>query len=213
MDDQITTLKPNSHKYKEEQEEKRKNIEKIVKGKVTTKKKSLGQRFAETFIKSDVEDVKSYILFDLIVPAIVDTFRDTINGAVDMFLYGGSGRGRNRSSTYSRNRTYTSYQRYYDEDPRNRRRESDAPRRRAAGKDFDTEIVLESRMEAEEVLDQLLSIIDEYGSVDVGDFYSLVGLDSDWTARKYGWTELGSAKVLRIREGYVISLPRPILLD
>lgn len=191
----------NSHKAKAEKQavEKRK-VEKVVKGRVKVKKKGELGKFAGMFISEDAGDVKSYILLDVIIPLIKKGITET----VDMILYGGSGSGsRNGSSKIS-------YSSYYD------RRDSD---RRAAHStvrtgryDFDS-IVLESRGEAEEVLDRLCELIDTYKVASVADLYDLVGVDFEYTDNKYGWTNLRNAEVMRVRDGYTLKLPKALPID
>ena len=64
--------KPNSHKSKEEQKDlvPEKRVEKVISGTVKPKKKSEMQKFADVFISEDVNNVKSYIVMDVLVPAI-----------------------------------------------------------------------------------------------------------------------------------------------
>ena len=56
---EIEDVKPNSHKYKEEQKKKaaegEKRVEKVVKGQVKTKKKGELSKFAEIFISEDIK--------------------------------------------------------------------------------------------------------------------------------------------------------------
>lgn len=75
------------------------------------------------------------------------------------------------------------------------------------------DLIFETRGEAEEVLTNLLDIIADYQVVSVADLYDLVGITAPFTANRYGWTELGSANVSRIREGYIINLPKPKAID
>jgi len=42
-------------------------------GGVTVKKKSFGDKLKETFIKQDLEDVRDYIIWDIVVPTIART--------------------------------------------------------------------------------------------------------------------------------------------
>ena len=52
-----------------------KEIKKVVKGKVTTQKKSIGEKFADTFLAEDVDSVKVYFWQDLFVPTVKKTCR------------------------------------------------------------------------------------------------------------------------------------------
>ena len=51
-------------------------------------------------------------------------------------------------------------------------------------------------------------IMEEYGIVRVADLYDLVGITGDYTDNKYGWTNIRSAEVVRVRDGYKIKMPR-----
>jgi hypothetical protein len=82
-------------------------------------------------------------------------------------------------------------------------------RRARARHDFD-EIVLESRGEAEEVLDRMFDLLSRYDSVSVADLYELTGIQSAHTDQKWGWPDLRGSQVTRTRTGgYVIDLPEP----
>ena len=75
-------------------------------------------------------------------------------------------------------------------------------------------IVLESRGDAESVLDSMGEIIDQYGMVKVADLYDLVGLTGSYTDNNYGWTNLSTAHVVRLNDGgYLIKLPRALPID
>ena len=85
--------KPNSHKSKEEQKDlvPEKRVEKVISGTVKPKKKSEMQKFADVFISEDVNNVKSYIVMDVLVPAIKKAISDIVTNGIDMILYGEAG--------------------------------------------------------------------------------------------------------------------------
>lgn len=195
----------NSHKKKEELVEKKRVVEKVVKGKVKTRKKSLGKRVAENLIEDDGRSVMSYILQDVLIPAAKNTIQDMVTGGIEMLLFGGS-EPRDSRVRRDRGRSYVSYSKYYDRDERRPRRD------RRSNHIFD-EVILDSRKEAEDALFGLVSILDEYDFATVADFYDLVGISSSYTDQKWGWDNLSSACVKRTRDGYVISLPRTIPID
>jgi hypothetical protein len=56
-------------------------------------------------------------------------------------------------------------------------------------------------------------LIDTYGIVSVADFYDLVGITGNYTDNKYGWNNIHSASIVRVREGYMIKLPRALALN
>ena len=75
------------------------------------------------------------------------------------------------------------------------------------------DIIFPNRGEAEKVLDKMEELIDYYGLVSVADLYELVGLAGDYPDNKYGWTSIRSAEVMRVRNGYILKLPKAIVLD
>ena len=59
----------------------------------------------------------------------------------------------------------------------------------------------------------MIDLIDEYGVVSVKDLYSYAGKKTDYTKEKYGWYDLSNASVERVREGYLLKLPKPVVID
>lgn len=191
----------NSHKSKSQQlddsPQQEKRIEKIVSGAVTAKKKTKLNKLTSLFIPEDVNDVKAYVMEDVIVPAIKDIILDTIQ----TFL--GIDKRSNRRATASK----ISYQRYYDNNRRGTIMNEPTRSGRNAGYDYN-DVVLETRGDAEAVLTRLDELIDEYGMASVADLYDLCDLPGNYTDNKYGWTNIRNASVQRVAKGYLIKLPR-----
>lgn len=198
--------KPNSNRFKEEQNEKveEKRIEKVVTGKVLTKKRSKANRFFDEIISEDAKNVKSYVFGEVLIPAIKKAISDIVTDGIDIILYGESRKSGRRNSISDR----VSYRSYYDD------RSSREPRNtyRNVGYSYD-DIILDSRGEAEEVLARMDELMDTYGLVRVADLYDLVGITGNYTDNKYGWTNIRNAEVLRVREGYMIKMPRAVPID
>lgn len=183
----------NSRKSREETVEREKK-EKIVKGKVTTKKKSELNKIADSFISEDVANVKSYILKDVLLPAAKKALSDIVTNGVDMLLYGETGVSKKKSHNVS----YTSYSSNKRNDYRHTRRDD---------YDFD-DIIFESRTEANDVLITMEETLDRFNRVTVLDFYDFVGITGRFTDDRYGWFDLATARVVPCRGGYKIKLPR-----
>lgn len=194
--------KPNSHKFREGQTEALtdKKIEKVVRGKVKTKPRSGMSKITDVFISEDASNVKSYIMMDVLVPAVKKAISDIVRDGIDMILYGES-RGRKSSSSSS----YVSYRDYSRSDDRDRFRDS----RTRSGYNHD-DIILETRGEAEEVLTRMDELIDTYGVVSVADLYDLIGKSCEYTDNKYGWTNIRNAEPIRVRDGYMLKLPKAL---
>ena len=186
----------NSHSARENSTPPDKKMGKVVTGAAKTRKKSEAKKLANTFLPDDVTSVKSYILMDVIVPGVKNAIADVVS----IMLFGEAGRIGGKKGNGSK----VSYQRYYD-DRRDDRR--DYARPRSAAYDYD-DIIFESRGDADLVLDQLEAAINQFGLASVADLYDLAGITCpNYTANKYGWTDIRSARVVRIRDGYILQLP------
>ena len=200
----MTEYRANSHKAKAEQKQEqteRKKLEPIAKGKA--KKKNEIKKFTDVFLAEDITSVKSYIINDVLIPAAKKAISDIVTNGIDMILYGEvKGRDRRRDGG-----SRVSYTKYYERD-----RDYDRRRERRSVYDYD-DIILDTRSEAEEVLNRMDDLIDNYGMVSVADLYDLVGITGNYTDNKYGWTNLRSAEVRRTRDGYLIKLPKALPFD
>lgn len=49
----------------------------------------------------------------------------------------------------------------------------------------------------------------KYETVSVADLYELLGLDFNYTDEKWGWVNLDDAGIRRVRNGYLLDLPKP----
>lgn len=202
-----TEYKSNSHKSKTIASEttttqvktvpEKKVTKAIVKG--TVKKKN---KIVDAFVSEDTQNIKNYIVMEVLIPAIKKAVVDIVTDGISMMLYGDTSHGRRSSSSAS----YISYNKYSD---RRDDRSYSSSRSRYSYDD----IVLQSRSEAEEVLDAMYGMLDTYGVVSVADMYDLVGVSGNYTDNKYGWTNLRNAEPIRVGNGYMLKLPKAMPID
>lgn len=69
------------------------------------------------------------------------------------------------------------------------------------------DIVVPTRVEANDLLDRLLTMVSSNDSVSVSDLYTLVGIADNFDDSKYGWTDLNDIKVTRTYSGFKLDLP------
>lgn len=178
-------------------EPERKPVGKVIVGNVRTEKKGGLRKFLGAFISDDISDVKSYVWYNVIVPAV----KRTLSDAVDVALNGESSK-KNRYSA-----SLGSYRGGYPKESSEKR--------------FDIrnlyevdDIVLESYGDAELILDEMNAAIDKYGLVSVSDLYDMLGKpDGTHTDCKYGWNSLRTARIVPVRNGFALRLPRVIPLN
>lgn len=199
---EINDYKSNSNKSKSDNALTEHKVEKVVTGKVITKKKSGFQKFTDEFISEDAKNIKSYIFGEVLLPSIKKAISDIVVNGIDMILYGSSG-GARRSTADK-----VSYGSYYD------RRDPVRDRSTTYSSSYSyDDIILNSRGEAEDVLARMDEIMETYGLVRVTDLYDLVGITGNYTDNKYGWTNIRNAQIVHVRDGYMIKMPRAIPID
>lgn len=164
-------------------DKKKPEAEKLVSEPVTESKPGLGKRFKSIFLGSDFKGASSYIVVDVLFPAVRNMVVDATTQGVERFVYGEADpRGKNRPTS----RGGTTYNR-----PVNRggaRPERDSRRGRPNSNQPTTnEIVLSSRADADDVIVQMLKDIDDYDHVSVADYRQMVGLPSTFVDNNWGW--------------------------
>ena len=189
---------------------KKEEVKPVVRGSVK-RKTSIWRGVRDEFISEDAPTVGSYILYDILLPALRDLISDIGHGALDMAMGTDNRRYRSRRD----DRSYISYNRYYDDrDRRKRDRDDERYEIRRRNRDF-TDMVFEYREDAEDVLDRMCDYIERFVDVPVSYFYDLCGETDpgDFTKDDWGWTNLAGARVVKAgRKGYMIDFPkvRPI---
>lgn len=192
------------------EETKEKRVSQVVQAGAAKRKTPVSEKIAKTFFKAEnVTDIKDYLMHDVVIPAIVDAIVDFIQKGTNMLFYGDA-----RSGSTKRSSNRNDYNRISTLGGSSRRREE--PRRNTS---YDKvyrgyeSVFLESRGDAEEVIDNLVSLMDDYKMVSVADLYELVGLPSQYTDNKWGWYDIHRAQIRRVRGGWTIDLPEPEPLD
>lgn len=168
---------------------------------VSIKEPSPAKKFLSTFMQGDFKTVGTYLLHDLLLPTIKDTFIDALHSSIDI-LFNGESRYTRRGSGNSQKVNYSSI--------------SSNKNNIVRSEDLRTSViktvVFADPQDAENVLDTLCAKIDAEGCCSVADYYEVCNQKSDFTDHKWGWDTLASAKTRRVNGGYIINLPRPIRL-
>lgn len=224
-----TNFPGNSHKQKAYIPVLNKKPELVVKNPVTKVEKTTGQKISEVFLGDNLKNAMRYVLEKVLIPTAKSTISelagmggDVIRMTVDRMIYGDNIDNiiRSRRSTgpvinytnYSGKSRRPNDTRYFAENntlPRSQT--STVTTLKRVRQNFD-DIVMETRSDAEEVLTRLLDYIDNYGIVSIAEYYDMIGFETTYADFKYGWEELGQAHISRVRDGYVLHLPRPIQL-
>ena len=197
----MNTYPGNSHKSKDVKKTAptdEKKIQKRVSKPAKTKKKGELRKIAEEFIVDDVKNIKTYVITDVLIPTIKDTIWDILTNTLDMFLFNGTKDHRKHGKSSPK----ISYKDYYDS-------KNDRGRNYQIRDRFDyDDLEFDSRGEADAVLTGMLETIDQYGVVSVADMYDMADVTAPYTGNRYGCTSLRNAEVVRVRNAYIIKLPK-----
>lgn len=188
------------------------NVEEKVVTKVVTvdavkRPKSLGRKFKDLFGGGEVKGAARYVFGDVLVPALKNLVVDATSKGMERVVYGNDPRRipRPGQPRYSYNNPPSVMDRFAQRPgilpgqppgPYGRQRRQDAG-----------EILMNSRQDAELVLERLSDIIDKFEVASIADLNELVGLPSSHVDNKWGWTILNPASVRQVREGFLLDLP------
>ncbi len=191
-------------------------VEQVVASEATSRKKSLGRRLREVFIGGDTKSVINYVISDVLVPQAKDMFAEAVSQGFEKLIYGearsGSRRYGGRAPTGPGPTNYTRYA-VRGNNPIGRQGHEDRRPTASVRTQMVDDILLATRPEAELVVDRMYDLLRDYDTVTVADLHSLVGLSSSYTDQKWGWTDLQGTNVRRVRDGYVLDLPKTVSLD
>lgn len=182
-----------------------KKIDQVVTGEVIRRKRSPFARLTQNFVTEDSGSVIEYLLVEVLVPAAKSLVYDIFTQGLERKLYG---EARPKSPNQ---RGYTNYaaKTHSSATVRYSPGGTVTPlnRMQRVNHDF-SEIILEKRSDAEDVLDRLRDLIGDYGMATVSDFYDLVGLTGEFTDDKWGWRDLRNARIHPTRDGYTLRFPK-----
>ena len=187
----------------------------VVQGRVV--KKSFIRSVFGGVSASDAQDLGEHIVKNVLIPGVQNLVWDsmqsvtmTLNRTIQMMIFGPG--AVNRPSILGQalpsriSPQYVEYGATY-RDPSTR---PPSPGLRSSSKRLQiNDIVLNSRAEAEMVLDMLREVIDNYGQVTVLELYRKLNIptENNYTLADWGWTQLLTAQVHHIRQGYQLVLP------
>lgn len=198
----------NSNKSKKKVEvQKTKNIEKVVTGTVVRKPKPIGRKFKDIFLGGDVKDASGQILANVLLPALRTTIVEAISRGVEQVVFGES-RFRSQTPQYRPRIEYNNPNHKSGTDPRTRSiyLPDQAPRGRVTNRES-SDVIVETREEAELVVEKMMEILDKFESVSLADLCDIIGVDSSPIDNKWGWTMLHRIDIRPVRNGYLIDLP------
>lgn len=187
----------------------REKIKPVTSAETRDRKRGLGRQFKETFFAGNAREAAVGMVEEVVVPGIRDMLHDAVQGGIERFFYGERTSRPRRSSPLGNQATgHVNYAGMAPSGPK-------APMQRMLSRQsratFDfRDIIIPTRSEANEVLDNMFEWISRFERVSVADLYELTGIRSEHTDEKWGWTSLRGAKAVKLRQGgFLLDLPEP----
>jgi hypothetical protein len=169
----------------------------IIQGPVKEVEKKATDKAADAF-----KTAGSYILKDVLLPAVKDTAVSMVTGAIQMLCYGET-RNVPRTGTWQYGQSSSYYHGAYGAQQPVKR--SLAASNHGLG---DMELV---EVDADVVLEKIAEHIQAYGRCPVAAVKQWVGISSDCMDENYGWTTMqGFSKTRYTAETVILHLPQPV---
>ena len=163
-------------------------------------------------LKSQTEELKQHAIEDVILPGLRDAVWDIFTTTLSSLLYGTTGAGPRRQNG---SRPFTSSINYASTNSYNRMgRPQSSPNKVAKVKPRpEEELIFACKADAEAALDALRESVASYGVVSVQSLFEMCDRTAPFTSNKYGWMDLEDAYIERVREGYILRMPRSLPLE
>lgn len=181
---------------KEAPKEEKEDLKPIATGK-HIEKSGLRKKIDSMFVR-DVHDVCDHVWHEKFLPSLISA----AESLVESLLLGDEVAKRSRTLSDK-----VSYRSYYDS--RDRRDDRDRYSYSRDRYEF-AEVYLDSRAEADQILDRMDEIIRDRGFVTVAHMCQLADVPSRSTDNNWGWDSIRSARVVSTRDGYLLDMPRTI---
>lgn len=204
----LEDIKPNSYKSKEMQpvKEAPKAMPVIDKSAIVSTKKPLGQRFKEAFIAEDINDVKSWLIQDVLIPGAKNTILDMLS-----MVFFAKDNGHASSYSFYRPKGYgysgASYAPYYQSQYGGQTHSQQQKSYVSHNNKVDyRDIVLQRRDDAQRVVDEMRGRIMEFGQVSIAEMLDFMEITSSYVDNNWGWTNPNCIGIKRMGNGWLIDV-------
>lgn len=202
---------PANSKQAKATEAPREKLTPVTSADVGRRKRGLGQKFKSAFFSGSPQEAVGHMVEDVVVPAIRDTLFEALQSGLNHLIFGDRAPGKShaRSSFMSNTAGHVAYDAMNPSSKPKAAQQRMLSRGARARHDL-AELVIPSRIAAEEVIDRMFDILSVEGVVSVAQLYELTGVRAEHTDLKWGWTNLRGAKPVRNgRGGFLLNLPEP----
>lgn len=206
LGDKMREQYPSNSKFKPEAKQETERLKPVVSTPAVVAKDGLGKKFVKAFFSEDIQDVKRYFIYDLLIPGCKNAILATLN---QLFWKNGGG------GYFPWGAPQTDYTKAYKQKATTVSYTPSVPQQQNYTRDQNgvKQVIFRTRQDAENVLRALINQVAIYDEVTVLQYYDLCELDSEFTDNKWGWRDVSTTRLYPIRGGYSLQLPPPIPLE
>lgn len=191
--------------------------DKVVTSTVTMRKQSVPKRVLHTLFSGQTDSVGEYVFGQVLLPAAKNMLVDTVGMITDALRQGMEQAifGETRPSRTGGRPGYTNYSTSSVRPGLSPTRQAYGERKLSAQQraTHDLDAIFQNRGEAEDVLEQIQALIEQYKVATVADYYDFIGVTNDFVDNKWGWADLRGASINMVHGGHLLRLPKPIPIE
>lgn len=206
----------NSLKGRQNKEEQAPSLTPVIDKKAIQRKPKFS--ILNALYKDTSKPFSQWLLHDLVIPNTMRLTGTILHGVVSKLFGNGAGNFVN-NAYHLANSWWGSSTPYYGSGnyqyPTQGTQSNNKPTSQQQASQASTDLTsyaLQSREDAERVLEGLGAYIDTYDTVPVSAFFELIGVPAPYTYHDFGWTNLADAKVITVENGWSIKFPKPVRL-
>lgn len=182
-------------------------IEPVVEKKPLIAKKKWS--ILDCFYNTSEKNFGEYFVQDLLVPNVNKMIGTVLHEVVTKVFGVDNGFGPTTPYHFTNGWSWSSNPNYVNYSAQSTASQQNKPSKPQAGSDLGS-YAMQTREDAERVLEGLEAYIEQYDVVPVSAFFSLIGVTAPYTYNDYGWNSLAEARVVSVGNGFAIHFPRPV---
>lgn len=174
------------------------------------KDKTFKQKLRDAFIAEEVHDIKDYMIFGVVIPAIKTTFRNLVVNSLDISLFGKTQKGGNGGKPGGG--SYISYDRAYNSNGGGNQQSPPTKSSNSIDVRELDRVWFETKEDADEQIRAIREIYDyNEGVLSVAEFLDAAQIKATPIHTKWGWIDISnvSAEPYPDGSGWYVNLPRP----
>lgn len=173
-------------------------------------KRPATRRFLDYLFAESPRALSAKVGRDVVVPRVKAGFEEAFNSFLSGMLWGGGGRPMSNMIQGAVLRAPMGTPYHNITSMTNASLAAQANVSRSVGNYKD--LVVPTQDMAELLLANMYDLYNQYRVVTVADLYEMVGKSAQISDNSYGWTSLDGARISKVRDGYLLELPRPAII-